>query len=203
MSPHRRKKLFKAGFTLIEILLATTLVSLCSIAIYRVLAGGLKLWTYSQRSGIEGDVNIFLDKFSEDLRNAFYFQSIPFKGSANRLTVPTFVHVKADERSLQQDDGRITQIGAAAYSFDYEKHLIRRSQANYAQALQERFPDDKVLVRSVSSLKFTYYLPGAQGVEPYAKVEDVVPSAVYVEVIYSDGKSEHTVGRMISVPVGV
>lgn len=184
-------------------MLTVTLVSLCSIAVYRVLAGGLKLWSYSQRSGIEEDINIFLDKFSEDLRNAFYFQSIPFKGSANSLTIATFVSVRPDERSLQQEEGRITQIGAATYYFDYENHLIRRSQANYSQALQGRSPDDKVLVRSVTGLKFIYYLPGAQGVEPYSKVEDVVPSAVFVEMTYSDGKSDHKVGRMVSIPVGV
>lgn len=191
------------GFTLIEILLTVTLVSLCSLAIYRVFAGGLKLWEYSQRSGIEEDVNIFFDKFSEDLRNAFYFKSIVFRGTESKIVVPTFVSVMADERSLLAPDGRIIQMGSVKYYYDYENHLIRRAQANYANALQERFAEDKILVKSIDSLKFTYFVPSDKGVEPYAKLDEVIPSSIYVEIQYSDGRSNHKIGRMIAIPVGL
>ncbi|MBL8012883.1 MAG: hypothetical protein JNN05_03460, partial [Candidatus Omnitrophica bacterium] len=161
------------------------------------------LWEYSRRSGIEEDVNIFLDKFSEDLRNAFYFKSIPFQGLENKIIVPTFVSVRADDRSIQSGEERIVQMGSVKYYYDYENHLIRRAQANYANALRERFAEEKVLVKSIDSLKFTYFLPGDHGAQPYAKIQEIVPSSIYVEIQYSDGRSDHKIGRMIAIPVGL
>lgn len=197
LNPNARR-----GFTLIEILLTVSLVSLCSLAIYHVFAGGVKLWARSQYFAVEEDVAIFLDKFSEDLRNSFYYKGINFKGMQGQLTVPAFVTTQADERSLDADEGPVTQIGAVKYYYDYETHTIHRAQANYSQALNGRFADDRVLVKSVTGLRFIYYIPGAEGVDPYNKMEDVIPSAVYVEIKYNDGRSEQQTGRFISIPVG-
>ncbi len=197
------KKISLCGFTLIEILLTVSLMSISAVAIYRVFSGGIKLWSYAQRSGIEEDVSIFFDKFSEDLRHAFYYKGIAFKGTESRLTIPTFVTTQADEYSLNAQEGWVTQIGAVNYSYDFETHTIHRTQANYSQALAGRFVQDKVLVSSVNGLRFKYYLPGAQGIEPYAKMDEVIPPIVFVEIRYSDGRSEHVVGRMISIPTGI
>ncbi len=193
----------KFGFTLIEILLTVSLFSLCSFAIYKVFAGGVKLWARSQYFAVEEDVAIFLDKFSEDLRNSFYYTGINFKGMQGQLTVPAFVTTQADERSMDADQGPVTQIGAVKYYYDYETHTIHRAQANYSQALKGSFADDRVLVKAVTGLRFIYYIPGAEGVDPYTKMEDVIPSAVYVEIKYNDGRSEQQTGRFISIPVGV
>lgn len=193
----------RRGFTLIEILLTVSLMSLCSLAIYNVFSSGVKLWARAQYFSVEQDISIFLDKFSEDLRNSFYYTGIKFNGMQSQLTVPAFVITPADERSIRADEGLITEIGAVKYYYDYETHTIHRAQANYSQALNGRFSDDKVLVKSVTSLKFIYYVPGAQGVDPYAKMEDVIPSAVYVEIKYNDGNAEHQMGRFVALPVGI
>ena len=197
------KKRNLCGFTLVEILLTVTLFSMCSLAIYKVFSSGIKLWARAQHFALEEDMSIFLDKFSEDLRNSFYYTGIHFNGTESRLSIPTFVVTPADERSLQAEDGPITQIGAVKYYLDFETHSIHRAQANYAQALGGHFSDDKVLVRSVNSLRFVYYMPGARGVEPYSKANEVIPTAIYVEIKYSDERSEHVLGRIISVPAGI
>lgn len=191
------------GFTLIEILLTVTLFSMCSLAIYKIFSSGIKLWSYAQHAAVEEDVSIFLDKIAEDLRNSFYYTGIYFNGTESRLFVPTFVTTRPDERSLRSQDELTTQIGAVKYYFDFETHTIHRAQANYAQALKGDYPDDRALVKSVTSLKFVYYMPGAQGIEPYSKVNEVIPAAVFVEIKYEDERSEHVMGRMISVPVGI
>ena len=191
------------GFTLIEILLTVALFSICSLAIYNVFSSGVRIWARAQHFAVEEDVSILLDKLSEDLRNSFYFTGIKFIGTESRLTVPTFVTTKADERSSLPQEDLITQIGSVRYYFDYETHLIHRAQANYAQALDGRFPNDKVLVKSVNSLKFLYYIPGSKGVQPYSKIDEVIPSSVYVEIKYNDGHSEHVMQRLISIPTGI
>ena len=191
------------GFTLVEILLTVTLFSMCSLAIYKVFSSGIKLWARAQHFAIEEDLSIFLDKFSEDLRNSFYYTGIHFNGTESRLSIPTFVLTPADERSLQVSEELITQIGAVKYYLDFETHTIHRAQANYAQALDGHYPDDRILVSSVNSLRFVYYMPGAKGVAPYSKTNEVIPTAIYVEIKYSDERSEHVLGRIISVPAGV
>jgi prepilin-type N-terminal cleavage/methylation domain-containing protein len=199
--PHSKSVL--QGFTLIEILLTVSLLAISSLAIYKVFSGGLKLWAYAQRSGIEEDVSIFFDKFSQDLRHAFYYKGIEFNGTETRVTIPCFVTTQADPNSVHADEGWVTQIGSVNYYYDFETHTIHRKQANYSQALSGRSDDDKVLVKSVNSIKFKYFLPGAQGIEPYAKMEAVIPPVMFVEIRYSDGRSEHVIGRMISIPVGI
>lgn len=192
----------RRSFTLIEILLTTALFSLCSLAIYQVFASGLKLWSRAGFFAIEEDISVFLDKVAEDLRNSFYYTGITFEGTASQITIPTFIMAQPDARSVHSDEEAFAQIGAVRYYLDPGNNTIRRSQANYGQALEGRFIDDKVMVKTVSALKIVYYMPGSKGVEPFARASEVIPSGVYIEVKYSDGRSQRSTGRLIAIPVG-
>lgn len=203
MSDHSLRLLNRRSFTLIEILLTTVLFSMCSLAIYQVFSSGLKLWARAQHFAIEEDISIFFDKIAEDLRGSFYFTGIKFEGTSSRLTVPTFVFAQPDARSVHADGERYVQIGAVRYYLDSDDHAIHRAQANYGQALDGRFTDDKILVKPVNGFKVLYYMPGSKGVEPFARVSDVIPSSVYVEIKYTDGRSEYSAGRLIAIPVGL
>ncbi len=203
MPEHFFRRPNRRSFTLIEILLTTALFSMCSLAIYQVFASGLKLWARAQHFAVEEDISIFFDKISEDLRGSFYFTGIKFEGTANKITVPTFIMAQPDARSVHADGEAFAHIGAVRYYLDSENHTLQRSQANYSQALDGRFVDDKVVVKAVSGLKIVYYMPGSKGVEPFAKVSDVIPSSVYIEVTYSDGRSEQSTSRMIAIPAGI
>ena len=200
---HSTGKSNRRGFTLIEILLTVSLFSICSLAIYNVFSSGVRIWARAEHFAVEEDVSIFLDKLSEDLRNSFYYTGIKFIGTQSRLTIPTFVTTLADERSFLAQEELVTQIGSVRYYFDYEAHSILRAQANYAQALDVHFPEGKVLVRSVNSLRFIYYMPGGKGVQPYSKINEVIPSGVYVEIKYNDGHSEQMMDRFIAIPTGI
>lgn len=196
------RKQRRPGFTLVEILLVSVLFSICSVAVYNAFSSGIKLWAHAQRFAIEEDVSIFFDKLSADLRNSFYYSKIKFNGTATRLTSAAFVTVEADPRSSGSNEGLVDQIGAVSYYFDYEDRVIYRAQGNYAQALAGKFPERRVLVKAIDSLRFVYYINDVQGAKPYASARDVAPSSVYVEVKYHDGGSERTVARFISIPMG-
>lgn len=191
------------GFSLIEILLVTVLLSLCSVAIFRTFLSGVKLWEHAQRFSVQEDISIFLDKLSEDLRNGFYYSKIKFNGMETQLTFPAFVTVPADERSSRFREGMVDQIGAVKYYLDYEEHKLYRSQANYSQALKGKFETTRELVSAVDSLRFRYYYPDKKGLQAYAKAQDVIPSGVLVEVRFHDESSERVMSRFIGIPSGI
>ena len=69
------KQSLGGGFTLVEMLLAASLVALVSIAAYQSMLNGYRIWQRSQRSGVEEDISLALDKISQDIRNVFSFSS--------------------------------------------------------------------------------------------------------------------------------
>ena len=184
-------------------LLVTSLVAMCSVAIFRTFVSGVKLWEHAQRFSVQEDISIFFDKLSEDLRNSFYFSAIKFNGMETQVSFPAFVTTRADTNSSRAQEGLIDQIGAVQYRLDYEEHKLYRSQANYSQALKGKFQEPRALVNSIDEIHFRYYYPDKKGLQAYAKAQDTIPSGIYVEVKFHDETSERTMSRFIGIPAGI
>ena len=150
----------KVGFTLVEVLLVVSLIAVIGAALYHTLSNGLKIWDRSQRFVIEEDILIFLDKIGQDVRNIFTYSQIGFEGKESYFAFPTTVRILADSKSDFTKGEYINQIGRVKYYFDKRKNRIGRKQANYSQALEGIFKENKVLCNSVTSLEFRYYYPG-------------------------------------------
>ncbi|HSV43921.1 MAG TPA: hypothetical protein VLJ10_05135, partial [Candidatus Bathyarchaeia archaeon] len=78
----------KISFTLIELLLVASLLSLISVSLYQALSNGLRVWQYTRRLSVEEDVMIFLDKLSADLRNSFDYSLFFFDEGKNYVSFP-------------------------------------------------------------------------------------------------------------------
>ena len=88
----------KNALTLIETLLVVSFVSLVSIAIYKSLASGIKVWGKAHDLVVEEDIAVFFDKITSDLRNTFYYSDLDFYGENYRMSFPTIVHTLKDKR---------------------------------------------------------------------------------------------------------
>src|SRR3989338_2632588 len=72
-NPHM---LSKKSFTLIEMLLVTSLMAMIGLAVYHSLVNGMKIWDASTRYTAEEDVALFFDKISQDIRSATNYSLI-------------------------------------------------------------------------------------------------------------------------------
>ena len=186
------------GLTLIEILIVVSLMAMISLALYNAFNNGLKIWKLSQRLVVEEDIAIFFDKISQDLRNAYLHSKITFDGTEQRFAFPTIVRVIAPANpTLYQD-----QLGRVEYFYDAAERKLYRKQATYGQALGETFEDPQLIAKSIDQVRFRYIYLTQQEPKYSEQVLETIPSAVDVEVEFSDTKNRHLLHKLILIPIG-
>ncbi|MBF0490415.1 MAG: type II secretion system protein [Candidatus Omnitrophica bacterium] len=196
-------KLKPKAFTLIEVLLVSSLIAILGIAIFRSFGNGLKLWAKAQRLNRDADVNIFLDKVAEDLRSTTIVSGLAFKGSETKLSFPAIVMTQADIKSSRASEEIIDQIGAVQYRFEPSEHVIYRRQANYAQAVKGKWgQEEKVVVSGIEDLDIHYEVSSSKGFLLKSEISDGIPSGIVIEVRFSDDSGVHQFKRYLSIPVG-
>lgn len=196
-------KLNLKSFTLIEVLLVSTLIAVLGLAVFQSFANGLKLWSRAQRLNREADVAIFLDKMGVDLRSSVSITGIGFKGTSEKVSFPAIVLTNADPNSSRAPEGLIDQIGAVQYRYEPGDHIIYRRQANYSQALKGNWSlDESAIVSGIDALDFHYEISSDKGFLLKPDVNDGVPSGVMVDVHFSDDTGEHELKRYLSIPIG-
>ena len=182
-------------------LLVTSLLAITSLAIYHSLINGLKIWQVSNRYVQEEDIALFLDKMSQDLRNAVNFSLIKFAGKENTLGFATIVNTLADTRSSQPE--YISQIGRVEYEFDSLHAALLRRQANYGQAMEDEFGPSRPVVQSVKEVKFAYYVMESDRIVLKNRSNDLWPVAVLIEIRFAGkGEQDQTISKVINIPAG-
>ncbi len=123
----------RAGFTLIEILFVMAILSIVSLAVYSSFDSGIKIWQRLNKDAPAEDLNIFLEKISDDLRNSFKFTGIEFVGRDKSISFATLVLTELGQR----DRGLI--VGEVGYGFDEERETLNRWYADYSRVYQDYF----------------------------------------------------------------
>jgi prepilin-type N-terminal cleavage/methylation domain-containing protein len=191
------------AYTLVEILIVSSLIAVVSLAVFRSFSNGLKLWGRAERLNNEADVAILFDKMAEDLKSVSLISGIPFKGTGTKVSFPTIVLTKADPRSSRAQEELVDQIGAVQYRFDAESHRVFRRQANYSQATKEKWVQEELPVASgIDDLILHYEVISDKGFLLKSEVNATIPGGVMVEVHFSDDSGPHQLKRYLSIPVG-
>ncbi len=196
-------KLRSKSFTLVEILLVSSLMAVLGVAVFGAFANGLKLWAKATRLNREAEVAVFLDKMGEDLRSTVAISGISFKGIGEQVSFPAVVMTLADPHSSRTSEGLIDQIGAVQYRFDVAEHTILRRQANYAQAIKGRWAKEEIPVASgITALDFYYEVSTDKGFLFKSEIDGAIPSGIMVEVHFSDDSGDHRLRRYLPIPIG-
>jgi len=199
------RKFCPSGFTLIEMLMVVSIMTMLSVVLCRSLLNGLEIWNRAQRSVIEEDIGIFFDKISYDLRNSFDYSLLAFEGKRDSIVFPTVVRTLKDrKKTLWGEVDYVNQMGRVQYYWDrMEKSLFRR-QANYSQAVNKKFGKERLLVEPISSLNFFYYYTQEGKTEMKRKSTGNMPSAVKIqlEFLESTGKVRR-VERLVNIPIAM
>lgn len=196
-----RRKIKKNGFTLIEILLVISLVSLISAALYNALSNGLKIWERSKYLYKEEDVAIFFEKITHELKSAVIYSKLKFEGTQNKISFPAIVKVYPDKKMNVDQDVQIDQIGRVEYYFDYIDKSIYRRQAGYGQALSGVFDEPILQVKAIKDFKFNYLYLNDDGEQFSESVLEVEPYAIEIEVIFEDKFGERVLNKFVNLPI--
>ena len=195
--------LSKKSFTLIEMLLVTSLMAMIGLAVYHSLVNGMKIWDASTRYTAEEDVALFFDKISQDIRSATNYSLIKFDGMENRISFATVVRTLSDPLQSPQPE-YISQIGRVEYEFDKSSNILFRRQANYGQAMAEEFDPPRTMLPSVSFVKFSYYWMESERMVVKDRIKDGQwPVSVLIEAGFAgNGEKLNTLSRVIDIPTG-
>ncbi len=192
----------KISFTLIELLLVASLLSLVSVSLYQALSNGLRVWQHTRRFSVEEDVMIFFDKLSEDLRNSFDYSLFFFEEGGDFVSFPCLVRVPVAHRRRFEAAAYISQMGKVEYGFDRMDKTIYRRTAHYGQAVNGEYGAPQIMVRSVEQMSFQYFDREDERIVGRQFHQDVLPAALEVSVVFLDRfEKRHELRRLINIPV--
>jgi hypothetical protein len=192
----------RKSFTLTEVLLASAMFALISLAVFHAFANGLRLWGRGEHVLVEGDMAIFLERMAEDLRQTATISGIPFKGTGNEVSFPSIVLGPADANGSRAGEETAVQIGAVRYSYDPGEKKIYRSQAAYGQALKSVWSQPTIVASMIEDMTMTYYFTAEKGLEAKSEADQGVPMGVMVDVQFMVERQIRHMRRFLLVPVG-
>ena len=81
------------GFTLIEILVATSILGIIGLTILTTFASGLHVFERVQTfGGSQADVLLAFEEMEKDIRNVFPLSTIAFEGDTQSMTFPADIY---------------------------------------------------------------------------------------------------------------
>ncbi|MFT5388176.1 MAG: hypothetical protein ACI9F2_000103 [Lysobacterales bacterium] len=192
----------QTAMSFIELLIVTSLMTIVSIALYQTLSNGIKVWEKGNQVVLEEEIVIFFDKLTKDVRNSYKYANIKLVGNRYKFNFPTMVVMPVDQYISVEEDVYTEQMGRVEYYYDYNKNNISRKEANYSQAITEKFMNSRVMVRNVEALRFRYYYITDTG-EIYSEdILDAIPSRIEVEVSFMDNGYVRKMNKFIDIPIG-
>ena len=195
----RNKRL---AFTLTEVLLVASMFAVISLAVFNAFSNGFKLWARGQHVMVEGNVAIFLDRMSEDLRQTVTISGIPFKGDSSELIFPAIILDLTDANGSRSKEGIADQIGAIRYIYDPSEKKIYRSQATYGQALKLQWSQPVEVADLIEDISLRYYFTADKGLEVKSQTDQGIPMGVMIDVQFLvEGQVFH-MRRFMIIPVG-
>jgi prepilin-type N-terminal cleavage/methylation domain-containing protein len=192
----RMKQSNNEGFTLIEILVVTVILSVVSLAIFTTFSNGIKIWKRINTEITGEDLFIFCDRFGFDLRNSFKFTGIKFLGKEDSLEFPT----KVNSPRLNAKT-----VGRVSYEYNPDARILIRRQTDFSGVYSAEEVPPKQSLKDIKNAKFLYYFYDKEKKE-YVWLEewsrDELPLAVKMELEFAGQDKNNKFIRTFSIPAG-
>ena len=196
----------KRAFTLVEMLLATIMVAIVSLALNTMLINGIKVWMFVNKESPEIDMNLFFERLNADAGNSFYAKNYKFSGDAEKCSFAALVPGK-------QFAGGFTSVpGAVIYSFDKDAETLNVEYLDRSELFADTRSAPRVLVKNAEKAEFSYYYYDQQKKEffwsaqwppdKYYGTNILMPLALKVTVSLKDGELIKTDTRTVRFFVG-
>jgi prepilin-type N-terminal cleavage/methylation domain-containing protein len=185
----------KKAFTLVELLVVMAMLGVVSLAVYAIFNNGFKVWQKVNQPLAEEDSDIFLDKWTVDLRNCLKIQGFSLTGDKFSLEIPTLVNSAGLNKKT---------IGRVIYSYDSQSKILTRQQSDFSQLFSGQEGGSTQLLKNVDFLQFEYYYYDSVMKIYYWKDEclgDPVPLAVRVGLGSHDQAKNDKLIKTVNIPI--
>jgi len=179
------------GFTLVELLVALSLMTLAMGTMIATFMGGTGLWDRFEYTGPQGQtIVISLEEMTRELHNIRYYEPIAFMGRYDEIAFPSLVKVEPEEGEAYYE------IGERRYFLDERDKSLCQSERSYRE-MRKHFDRRKLcqpLAKGVERLRFKYYEVNLDnGNTTWHNNWDypTLPIAISIEVTYQDATEEH------------
>ena len=197
------------AFTIIELLLAATIMSMISLAVVSTFGAGLRVFDRVQSfGGFQADVLVFLEGLEHDLRNIFAFSPIKFQGNSRSMSFAS-VGTKLDE-----DGNEFTVLEERSYDFDGSQKVFISKEEDFAPTVSSA-TEESVRTQRITPIKtveFQYYSYSKAIENGEEKIEsgwqetwtdeEVLPKGVKILLTFDDGGEEASLARTVFIPTG-
>jgi prepilin-type N-terminal cleavage/methylation domain-containing protein len=140
------------AFTLIELLIVTSIIALIGMAVFAAFSRGVAVWELGQKiDKKEPEVRFALEKIAAELRNSFDLSGIAFAGAKEQLSFSTYIDTGASTEEPRQEPGKVT------YFFDGNDGALLRTQERYTEIFREGRPGPKKFISGLTGFEFGYY----------------------------------------------
>ena len=187
----------RKAFTLIELLIAVSILSVCAGVVFSTFSVGLNTWRRISGYNLkEREVILFLKKIEQELRNSFAFANIKFEGEQQRITFP----------SLVWDEKREVYVpGQISYSFNPREKMLTRGEKTYYTLFSSAGKEGGKRIMAVEQVNFAYYFYHKDA-HNYGWGENYTgfspPWAVRIRVLMEEGEKNRTIEKRVIIPLG-
>lgn len=198
------------GFTLVELLIAASIIGMISIAILSSFGVGFHTFERVQAfGGPQMDILLSIEEMERDLRNTFPLSGIPFTGNSRNMTFAALFS-KWDEEKEEE----AVVLGKKSYSLDSTSKALVSTQQEYANAVGESTGTEQgtEVLAFVEDIQFSYYYYQKELQEDKEKIEfgwkdswspeDGLPKGVKIEVTFKNGEEDVHLARTVFIPIG-
>jgi hypothetical protein len=195
------------GLTFVEMLIATAMVGLVAVALYGMIANGLKIWQIFNQESDQIDSNLLFARIDMDLKNQVGFKGIDFEGSDQKFSLFCRANTPVAENKFSKGLGRVT------YYYDPAENSFNRQYIDYEQMFSIEQPIGRAMIDNISNVLISYYFydeekqaflwtdvwPPESFVE---KGKRIMPLAVRIAMVFLTEKTISKKIRTLDIPIG-
>jgi len=192
------------GFTIVELLIASSIFAVISVAVYTTFSLGMKVWQKAEKlSNEEARVFMKIEKMNRELREVFILKErgLFFWGNKSRMYFPAIVKSEVTKLYYSFDSGSLTLVKGSETlkkilaDLEEEKKKKEIKQDDKSDGKEEgkerRFPRMSSYLSGVSDMKFSYLgfdIKKNKTVWKDEWKEETLPLAVKTEIIIKNEK---------------
>lgn len=179
----------KKGFTLIEVLIVTSLIVVVSLAISAAFLQGNRIFEKLREVQVKEDVSFFVEIITRDLRNSVEYASDPGTYTERKLTFYTLD--ENHRKSLGPLGAALIQV---TYSYDLNKKEVLREEKLPFERKQSNQNIQSVVLSGIDRIKFS----ASYDEKDTAKI---FPQKVSFEIYYGQNNHPKKIAKDILLPV--
>jgi hypothetical protein len=191
------------GTTVVELLVAAVIFTVVAAALYAVLSQSAKLWSRAAQQKPEWEIDVFFEKISSELRNAYVNAAIGMSGTSESLEF--FTLASSVDPGFGPAPVRVP--ARIRYYYDPLKRTVYREQTGYREVL---YPKGKApsapeaVVRDIDAFSVHFYHENLRSKTVVWKKlwrEACLPRALKISLDYGAGRAQK-MSRFLAVPQG-